>query len=294
MNRRSVTPIILLSAFITAAAGCVPVPIPHGEPSIVFGSAIAEEAVRATVLPGQKSEEVIQRLGTPAYDFGAGRAFVYPWTTDQGNVAILAPGVGMLGVMQQTKAQLFIVAFGDDGRAVKSGAVEMPLFRSVSGEVRQWMLAQGLTPFLQPQPGDNSSTIIVFRRTSAPCDPRQHAIDPWSPFQSPFAPTVAVDGQTVGDVLKGEFIHLTVAPGAHLLMAEAVPPFRHFESEGLRTSKGDPASLAVHVGPGQTIYAETWICVETYKANPQYLMHLESRDAEHARAELTNLTSAWP
>lgn len=294
MNFRSRTRLVLLSALAFVLAGCVPIPIPHGKPPVVYGGAIAEEVNRATVLPGQKHEEVIQRVGAPAFNFGAGRAYVYPWTIDQGDVVFLAPGVGMLGGVGWAKAQLFIVAFDDDGRSVKSGTAEVPLFRSVSSEVRRWMVAQGLAELARPQPEGNSSTIVVFRRANPPCDWRQHAIDPWSPFQSPFAPAVAVDGQVVGDVLKGEFINLVVAPGVHHLTVEAVPPFRQFESEGMRSGRGDAASLTVHVGPGQATYAETWICLRAHETNTRYLAHLESRDSEQALPELAGLKSAWP
>jgi hypothetical protein len=122
----------------------------------------------------------------------------------------------------------------------------------------------------------------------------QRTIDPSTPFQSPFAPTVTVDEQTVGDLQKGEFLRLTVTPGMHHVVVEGVAPFRRFELEGMRLSKGDAASLAVKVEPGQTIYAETWTCYEAHQTNPKYLTYLESRNAEQAQADVITLKSAWP
>lgn len=295
MKGRFAATIGLLTAFTLAVAGCIPVPIPHSE-SVVYGNAVGEEAFRQKILPGQTREEVIQRLGSPAYNFGAGRAFVYPWTVDKGNILILIPGGGVLGAAW-ADARLFVVVFDDDSRALKTGVAEIPLYRSVSGVVRSWMSAQELAGFIRPQPEDRPSTIIVYRRASVPCNPRDHAVDPYSPF----APTVSVDGETVGDARKGEFLRLAVTPGTHLVVVEAIPGFRRFESESTtRVSQDSPASLKVHVEPGQTIHAETWLCLEADKAIPydrryhRYQMHLELRDSERARVELSNLNSAWP
>jgi hypothetical protein len=157
-----------------------------------------------------------------------------------------------------------------------------------------WMDAQKLKEFVRPQPGGILSTIVVYRRENAPCNQAQGTIDAWSPFQTPFAPVITIDGQTVGDVLKGEFLELAVAPGAHLVVVEGVPPFRRFEFEGQPFRKADPTSLTVHLEPGQTVNAETWVCTEPYQTNPRYFAYLESRDAEQARTELVKLKSAWP
>lgn len=284
----------LVCLLIVAVSGCVPIPIPHSEPTVVYGNATAEEAIRAAVVPGKTRDEVVQRLGTPAYNFGAGRAYVYPWTQDKGSVAALAPSGHILGPWRWADARLFIVVFDDDGRAVKTGTVDIPPGRSVSGALRGWMDAQKLTEFVRPQPGGILSTIVVYRRENAPCSRAQRTIDVWAPFQTPFAPVIAVDGQTVGDVLKGDFVELAVAPGAHVVTVEGVPPFRHFEFEGQPFRKADPAPLTVHLEPGQTVYAETWVCAEAYQTNPRYFTYLEPRDAEQARSGLTKLKSAWP
>jgi len=284
----------LASLLLVAVSGCIPIPIPHSEPIVVYGNAVAEEAIRATVAPGQTREDVVQRLGTPAYDFGAGRAYVYPWTQDKGSVVALAPSGHILGPGRWAEARLFVIVFDDDGRAVKTGSVDISPGRSVSSALRGWMVAQKLSEFIRPQPGGIPSTIVVYRRASAPCNLAQRTIDVWSPFQTPFAPVVTVDEHSVGDVLKGEFLELAVAPGVHLVVVEGVPPFRRFEFEGQPFRKGDPASLTVHLEPGQVIYAETWVCSEAYQTNPRYFTYLESRDAEQARTELTKLKSAWP
>jgi outer membrane protein assembly factor BamE (lipoprotein component of BamABCDE complex) len=285
---------VLASLLVVAVSGCVPIPIPNSEPIVVYGNAVAEEAIRETVVPGQTREDVVQRLGTPAYDFGAGRAYVYPWTQDRGSVAALTPSGQMLGPWRWAEARLFIVVFDDDGRAVKTGTVDIPPARSVSSALRAWMDSQKLKEFIRPQPGRMLSRILVYRRENAPCMRAQRTIDVWAPFQTPFAPVVTVDGQTVGDVLKGEFLELAVAPGAHLVVVDGVPPFRHFEFEGQPFRKGDPASLTVHLEAGQTVYAETWVCAEAYQTTMRYFTYLESRDAEQLRAESTKLKSAWP
>jgi hypothetical protein len=156
------------------------------------------------------------------------------------------------------------------------------------------MVAEKLTGFLRPQPGGPSSTLIVYRRADAPCDRSKHALDVWSPFQTPFAPSVAVDGQTVGDLRRGEFLRFALSPGDHLVVVDPVPPFRRFEAEGLRYRKSDPASLAVRLDAGHTVYAETWVCGETYQTSPRFLTYLESRDADLALSALTDLKAAWP
>lgn len=285
----------LSSVVMFAVTGCVPLPIPRGEPSVAYGNVIADEAIRAKVLPGQTREEVIQQLGSPSYDFGTGRAFVYPWTVDKGSIVILLPG-GALISSAWADARLFMIAFDDDGHALKTGTAEMISYRSVSGVVRRWMAEQKLDTVIRPQHGSHRSTIVVYRRASAPCNARQHAVEPYSPF----APTIAIDGQMVGDALKGEFLRLSVAPGDHLVVVEPVSPFQRVEFESFAVNKAGPASLKVRIEPGQTMHAETWLCLEADQAIPydrrfmRYQMHLELRDSELAGAELTKLTSAWP
>lgn len=285
---------VCLLVGIVAVAGCVVVPLPHARPPVVYGNAIAEEALRASVVPGQSREEIVRRLGGPAYNFGGGRAWVYPWTIDQGSMMAFGPGGALLGPAAWAQAHVLIVVFGDDGLSLKTGTAEVPLYRSVSGVLRSWMVAERLDGYIRPQPEADATAIIVYRRSSAPCDPRTHANEPYSPF----APAVTVDGQTIGDVRKGELLRLAVAPGTHIVAVEAVPGFRRFEYEGVLTMLGRdvPAALAVEVGPRQSVYAETWLCMEmdADRAKSRYRMHLELRDAERARAELPRLTSAWP
>ena len=156
------------------------------------------------------------------------------------------------------------------------------------------MVAERLDGYMRPEPEADASAIIVYRRSSAPCDPREHANEPYSPF----APAVTVDRQTIGDVRKGDLLRLAVAPGTHIVAVESVPAFRRFEYEGVLSmlSRDVPASVTVEVGPRQTVYAETWLCMEmdADRTKPRYRMHIELRDAEQARAELPRLTSAWP
>ena len=294
MKCTAFAPIGLLAAGIVAVVGCVPIPIPNIDPPIVHGDRVAGEANRAAVVPGQSREEVIQRLGVPDYNLGAGRAFVYPWTRDKGSVLGVAPSGYVLGPWRWAEARVFIVVFGDDGRSMKTGTAAVPMFRSVSGVVRNWMKEHDLPVLTYPQPGDSSSTIVIYRRMDPPCSLAQRTIDPWSPFQSPFAPTVKVDEQVVGDLQRGEFLQWATAAGTHLVVVEGVPPFRRFEAEGMQSSKSEAASLAVKVEPGQTIYAEAWTCCQAYQTGPRCLTYLEFRDAEQARAGVSSLKSAWP
>jgi hypothetical protein len=246
------------------------------------------------VVPGQSRDDVIQRLGFPDYNLGAGRAFVYPWTRDKGGVLGVAPSGHILGPWRWAEARVFIVVFGDDGRALKTGTAEVPMFRSASGVVRGWMKEHDLPLLTYPQPGDTSSTIVIYRRMDAPCGLAQRTIDPWSPVQSPFAPAVKIDEQVVGDLQKGEFLQSAVAPGTHNLVVEGIPPFRRFEAEGMQSSRSEAASLSVKVEPGQTIYAEAWTCCQAYQTDPRCLTYVELRDAESARAGVSSLKSAWP
>jgi hypothetical protein len=284
----------LVCLLIVAVSGCVPIPIPRLEPTVVYGNAVAKETIRATVVPGQSREEVIERLGAPTYNFGSGRAYVYAWTEDTGSVLAVAPGGVLLGPAALAEARVFIVVFGEDGRSLKTGSAEVPLYRSVSGVVRGWMAAEGLDGYIRTPLEADPSVIILYRRSSAPCDPRRHAVEPYSPF----APAVTVDGQTIGDVLKGEFLRIVVASGTHSVAVEAVPGFRRFDYEGILTrfSRDIPASLTVEVMPRQMVHAETWLCTEADADTgiARYRMHLELREAEQARADLTSLKAAWP
>jgi hypothetical protein len=104
----------------------------------------------------------------------------------------------------------------------------------------------------------------------------------------------------VGDALKGEFLRLAVPPGDRLVVVDAVSPFQRAEFKSFEVNRTGPASLTVRIEPGQTIHAETWLCLEADPAIPydrslmRYQMHLELRDPERAGAELIKLNSAWP
>lgn len=284
----------LASLVLVALWGCIPIPLPRGEPIVVYGNTVSEEAMRAAVLPGQTSEEVVRRLGAPAYDFGAGRAYIYPWTQDIGGVAAVAPSGHLFGPWRWAKAQLFVVVFDDERRVVRTGTADISPGRSVSGALRGWMDAEKLQHYARPQAVGWPSRIVVYRREEAPCKRAERTLDVWAPFQSPFTPVITVDGRTVGDVRKGDFFELEAAPGSHLVAVEGVPEFRYFEFEGQPFRRADHAPLAVNLEAGQTVYAETWVCLEIYQTNGRYFTFLELRDAKQARDELTTLKPAWP
>lgn len=282
----------LLGTLVAAVTGCVPIPVPSSRPSVAFGTEVAEESLRNLVLPGQTRRAVVARLGAPSYDLGSGQALVYPWTIDKGTVVIL-PLIpyASLGATAWDESSLFIVLFDVDDRVLKTGTAKTPLYTSVSGTARKWMTEQGLTRFDSPRNDASASAIVVYRRESPPCAAREHRIDPYSAFPPP----VTLDGQAVGDVLKGEFLRLAVTPGEHTVAVDAIPAFRAHEFDRLVPVKtvSSPASLTLKVGSGQTIHLETWLCLAG--TTPQtYQMYLELRDAQQAQAAVATLKSAWP
>lgn len=282
----------LMGASVFAVMGCVPIPLPRTELSVVFGSAFTEDKLRTFALPGQSRLAVLERLGAPAYNLGSGRVFVYPWTIDKGTLVFLPliPYAPLLGTAW-AESSLFIVVFDVEGRVLRTGNSTIPLYTSVSGAVRKWMVGQGLDGFKPRQQDVGTSAIVVYRRKSPPCVTREHRVDPYSPFPPP----VVLDAETVGDLLKGEYLHLAVAPGQHTVSVDAVPAFRTHEFERLVpvNTVSSPSSLGLEVGSGQTVHVESWLCL--VGSTPQrYQMYLEIRDAEQARAALADLKSSWP
>ena len=283
---------VWMGTSIIVLMGCVPIPIPRSEPSVVFGNELTEDKLSTIVLPGQNRLAVVERLGVPAYNLGGGQVFAYPWTIDRGTLVLLplipyAPLVGTAWA----ESGLLIVAFDDEGRVLRTGTSKVPLYASVSGAVRKWMVGQGIEGFKPRQLDVGASEIVVYRSKAPPCVAREHQVDPYSPFPPP----VAVDAETVGDLLKGEFLRLAVIPGEHTVHVDAVPAFRAHEFESLVPVKtvSSPASLRLEARPGHTTYVESWLCL--VGSTPQrYQMNLAVRGAEQARAALADLKSSWP
>ncbi len=282
----------LLGVSVSVVMGCVPIPLPRSEPSVVFGNELAEDKLRTIVLPGQSRLAVVERLGVPAYSLGRGQVFAYPWTIDKGTLVFfpLIPYAPIVGTAW-AESSLFIVVFDEEGRVLRTGVSKVPLYTSVSGAVRQWMAGQSIEEFKPRQRVFGASAIVVYRRKSPPCVAREHQVDPYSPYP----PSVSLDAETVGDLLKGEFLWLSVAPGEHTLYVDAVPAFRAHEFENLVPVKtvSSPASITLEVGSEHTVHVETWLCL--VGSTPQrYQMYLEVRSAEQARAALADLKSSWP
>lgn len=68
---------LVFSTLAVLISGCIAIPIPAGEETVVFDSAIAEDEVRSKVSIGENELDVKARLGEPILNFGPRKIFVY-------------------------------------------------------------------------------------------------------------------------------------------------------------------------------------------------------------------------
>lgn len=281
-------PIIRILAFTILAVlltGCLVVPIPSMEESIVFGSQVADNEVRSRVTLGQTPEDVEALLGEPIVDLGPQRVFVYQWVIDKGGLLWVLPGG--VGGIPVTQTHLFLVAFGSNGKVLKTGTTELSLFDTISEHVREWLSLNGLTAQVEgPRLGQSGSSplLFVYRKSSSLCS--FPGID-FNPFKS----SVAVDGRVVGDLAKGEYLGSEISAGPHVITLD---PAFNYQATRRREPPVPVIQTSINIigEPSQPIYIEIAVCTGSL-LTPAIEMHAKVRDAVDGLQAIRGLKSAW-
>jgi len=268
--------------------GCLPVP--SATNLVVDGHLVASDQVRMMVARGETIENVKVRLGMPNLNLGPGRIFVYLWAEKEGTVIFLLPGLAPLASEAATSSHLFFVAFDSSGVVLETGTSEFGVFSTVTEEVRQWRSTSNLVAEVtgpRPVENGNQAMLFVYRKQRSQC--------PFPTFDSNiFKPSIAVNGQVVGDLSKGEYLGINVDPGAQLVTIDPVPAYRIVgREEGSFTSSVSQnrivATAPVNTRIGEKLYVEIYLCtgLGAVQAN------VEVRDAASGFLAIEPLAPAW-
>ena len=109
MSYRILVHFVALSLPAILIAGCISIPIPANEETVVFGRAIAAEEAQAINLAVDGPLEVRTKLGTPTLDFGPQRIYAYVWVVNKGSVFV--GGYGFANTIPWLTTHQLVVAF---------------------------------------------------------------------------------------------------------------------------------------------------------------------------------------
>lgn len=284
---------LVFATLAVLISGCIAIPIPASEETVVFGSAVAEDEVRSKVSIGENELDVKARLGEPIVNFGPRKVFVYQWSIRKGSVfwAIGGPGAATAGVEPVVMSHLLFIAFDPDGKVLKTGTAKYKPFDSMAEQVSKWLSSNDLAAqVVGPRFGESTSrgpTLFIFRPSKSPCS--------FPTFDSNiFKPSVALDGIVVGDLQKGEYLAAEIGAGSHEIAIDPIPSYKFVGQEKSRfvqdlQKNKIPATIRISVEPDQTSYVETYLCT----GMGEIKVYAEIRDAPSALQGLRDLKPAW-
>lgn len=274
-------------------AGCVAIPIPVINETVVSGQAAAEESVRSQVRSGEDLINVKARLGEPILNLGPQRVFVYKWTVSKGTLVWLAggPPAAAGGIEPLVASHLLFIAFDQEGKVLKTGTTQFKPFDTVTKQVREWLSFNGLTAQVfgprVGEPTNRGPALFIYRPSSSACS--------FLTFDANiFKPSVAVDGVFVGDLLKGEYLASEINVGEHVITIDPVPYYRFEGQEESYFAQAVykariPITVHIRVEPDLPTYIETYLCT----GNGQIEMHATIRDAPSALQRMRDMKPAW-
>jgi len=166
---------LVFATLAVLVAGCVVIPIPANEETVVFGSAVAEEEVRSKVSIGENEADVKAMLGEPTLNLGPRKIFVYQWSIRKGSVfwGLATYGAAALGVEPVVMSHLLFIAFDSGGKVLKTGTAKYKPFDSIAEQVREWLTSTDLSAqVVGPRFGESTSrglTLFIYRPSKSPC-----------------------------------------------------------------------------------------------------------------------------
>lgn len=281
--------VFVLATFGTLITGCIAIPIPATEETVVFGSTVAEDEVRSKVAIGESELDVKARLGEPIVNFGPRKVFVYKWALRWGwHFWIYGPEDGVVPLFY---SHLLFIAFDQDGKVLKTGTAKYKPFDSIAERVREWLSSNDLAAqVFGPRFGSPTSrgpTLFIYRPWKPPCS--------FPTFDSNmFKPSVAMDGIVVGDLRKGEYLGAEISAGSHEIAIDPIPSYEFAgqeENPYLRNVNKIriPTTVQISVEPDQPSYIETYLCTGMGKIE----MHAVIRDAPSALQGMRDLKPSW-
>jgi hypothetical protein len=279
---------LVLSIPAILIAGCIAIPIPAKEETVVFGRAITAEEAQAINGAGEGRLEVRNKFGAPTLDFGPQRIYVYVWVVNKGSAFV--GGIGIANTIPWLTTHLLVVAFDPNGRVLKIATSELGQWGAVSEHVRGWLSSEGLaTQVAGPRPTESAKgerTLFVYRSSSSEC-PKHFAFDGFL-----FKPSVAVDGHVVGDLAKGEYLSSIISSGAYEIAIDPMPLFRTAAAgPAIRRLYSDRTPMLLNIDAGHIgdIYIQASVC----KKEPGIHIDATVRESAVALQALGSLRPAW-
>lgn len=294
MNERPAAPALalLVTTFSAAIAGCV-IPIPARQSAPAIAGRKVEASDLQTVIPLKTSrDELIEKLGAPSLDLVGLRIVVYTWTTLRTTWLLLGMGGG--GAIETTRRTVLFVALDEDNRVIKAGfdhrrgsdPVSMVLW------ARRWagdnglQLPQGNTGYAPAAIPTGQGLINVYRAAPAPS-----SLNFFSRARFPDPLGVAIDGRYVGELLDGDYLSLTVSPGAHEITVHPAPPYRPARSpDGSTNPSIHPSSTSVELREGEQCFVEAVATLTTGLSYDTRIQLLPEREATPA---MSGAHSIW-
>ncbi len=226
------------------STGCCVFPIPT-ERTLEIRKEITSEQI-SFITPGSTHrEDVIRQLGEPYVEFPDLRIMVYTWVIRVGKVSgcVLPPlGLGAADLRNLYRYYTLLIAFDSADRVVKLANI---VSWGDSENVREQALKWSKTLETQDLAVSNVSPMVVGQ-VIPPVGSALYIY--WQPGfwnNSPFGGSweVGVNGKVIGWIRRGEYIGITLAPGAHM-----VTVFFH------RRSSWDSISIYFNALMGQAHY----------------------------------------
>jgi hypothetical protein len=243
-------------------AGCGAIPISGPSESPLFGKRVEEQEMASVAAVGKSREEVISNLGKPTIELKDLRILVYPWIEHKGDWLIFGIGyvTGAGGSTYRQEDWSLLVAFDDKERVAHAGLVKKKSSESINTTARNWAEAQGInipplqTTFALSSVPIGKSLLYVFWTTP----PTSWKTILGAALSWPWPVAIAIDGQYISEMHNKTYIALTVEPGIHELLADALPSYRYVEKGTLviHADRRRPASATLNTLPNQVYFIE--------------------------------------
>ena len=279
--RRGVVAVLLLFLLASLLSGCVAVPISGPRQAPLAGSRFVEEKIPLVAPVGRSRQEVISSLGPPTIELEQYRLLVFPWIEHKSDwlVFLVPPGHFLYAfTTPRTEDWALVIAFDAEDRVANAALLKRAPQLSINAVARDWLQAQGVklprpnANFAIPPVPEGRSHIYVYR-VSPPITPL--SLLGAGSWPTPIA--VSLDGTVRSELSDEKFVMLTVDPGQHDLVADALPPYRYSPTGSLTIppERRRPASVAIHASPNERYFVElmcasgTGTVETTLKEQPQ-------------------------
>jgi len=275
--RRGAVAVLLLSLLASVLSGCVADPISGPRDDPFAGIRFVEEEISLVAPVGRSRQEVISSLGQPTIELEQYRLFVYPWIEHKSDwFVFLVPGPLLSSfTTPRTQDWALFIAFDADDRVANAALLKRFPLRSINAVARGWLQAQGVK---LPPPNATFATMPVPEGRSHLYVYRVRTVHGMlGPEPCPWPIAVSLDGAVRSDLSEETFVMLTVDPGQHDLVADALPPYRYSPTGWLTIppERRRPASVAIHASPNERYFLElkcetgTGTLKTTLKEEPQ-------------------------